>query len=208
MDLNRKKRTRTIITCAITLAIMAFIFVQSAMPDYASAEESDFFVSIAETIIGAVSTATVDPEALSMVIRKIAHFTEYLVFGASLVLTVRELTANVPAWRRAQKASRKKEDAQKEGTQKEDAQIEGTQKEERKNYSATPLITGIIAWGAGTLYAVTDEFHQYFVPGRCCDWKDMCIDSAGVATGCLLCLLVVLKLTRKTEMGSGTITGT
>nr|MCR4815373.1 VanZ family protein [Lachnospiraceae bacterium] len=54
----------------------------------------------------------------------------------------------------------------------------------------------------------TDEFHQYFVPGRCCDWKDMCIDSAGVATGCLLCLLVVLKLTRKTEMGSGTITGT
>ena len=197
MDLNRKKRTRTIITCAITLAIMAFIFVQSAMPDYASAEESDFFVGIAETIIGAVSTATVDPEALSTVIRKIAHFTEYLVFGASLVLTVRELTANVPAWRKAQKASCKKEDAQKEGTQKE----------ERKNYSATPLITGIIAWGAGTLYAVTDEFHQYFVPGRCCDWKDMCIDSAGVATGCLLCLLVVLKLTRKTEMVSGTITG-
>ena len=39
---------------------------------------------------------------------------------------------------------------------------------------------------AGALYAVTDEIHQFFVPGRSCEFRDVCIDTAGVAAGALL----------------------
>ncbi len=42
---------------------------------------------------------------------------------------------------------------------------------------------GLWAWSVGTVYALSDEFHQYFVPGRGPALKDVCIDSAGVAAG-------------------------
>lgn len=46
------------------------------------------------------------------------------------------------------------------------------------------------AWAVGTLYAVSDEIHQMFVPGRGPAVRDVCIDSAGVAAGiALLCLI-------------------
>lgn len=38
----------------------------------------------------------------------------------------------------------------------------------------------------GILYAVSDEIHQAFVPGRSCELRDMCIDAAGLLTGVLL----------------------
>ena len=46
------------------------------------------------------------------------------------------------------------------------------------------------AWGIGTFYAVTDEIHQLFSPGRSCEFRDMCIDCAGVLTGILLIILL------------------
>ncbi|MDY2736150.1 VanZ family protein [Intestinibacter sp.] len=33
------------------------------------------------------------------------------------------------------------------------------------------------------LYAVSDEIHQYFVPGRACEFRDVVIDSCGVLFG-------------------------
>ncbi len=155
---------------------MAFIFVQSAMPDYASAEESDFFVTIAKAIIGTVSTWSVDPEILSMVIRKTAHFTEYMVFGVSLLLTVGELAGKI----------RKRRDSSADF-----GAVDGNEK------AILP------AWLIGTLYAVSDEIHQSFVPGRFCSWKDMCIDSAGVITGCMLCLAVLHLIAKRIEKKNG-----
>lgn len=47
------------------------------------------------------------------------------------------------------------------------------------------------AWLVGTLYAVSDEIHQMFVPGRGPAVRDVCIDSAGVAAGvAILCLIL------------------
>ena len=39
------------------------------------------------------------------------------------------------------------------------------------------------------LYAVSDEIHQYFVPGRACRFLDMLIDTAGSAFGSALSIL-------------------
>ena len=34
-----------------------------------------------------------------------------------------------------------------------------------------------------SFYAATDEWHQYFVPGRACMWQDWVIDTLGVLLG-------------------------
>lgn len=34
-----------------------------------------------------------------------------------------------------------------------------------------------------SLYAATDEWHQYFVPGRSCMWQDWLLDTSGVLLG-------------------------
>ena len=39
------------------------------------------------------------------------------------------------------------------------------------------------AWGVATVYAASDEFHQWFVPGRHAAVQDVVIDSCGAATG-------------------------
>ena len=47
----------------------------------------------------------------------------------------------------------------------------------------------IISLGIGILYAISDEIHQYFVPGRSCTIKDVYIDSLGIATG--ICFILI-----------------
>ena len=42
-----------------------------------------------------------------------------------------------------------------------------------------------------TLYAISDEFHQEFVPGRSCELRDVVID----VSGCI-CALLIIKLWR------------
>lgn len=44
----------------------------------------------------------------------------------------------------------------------------------------------LIAWGATTLYASTDEFHQLFVAGRSGEIRDVCIDSIGALVGVII----------------------
>lgn len=60
----------------------------------------------------------------------------------------------------------------------------------------------VISFAIGTLYAITDEIHQLFVLGRSCEFRDVVIDSLGVATGILI-LLIILEILRKREMKSG-----
>ena len=47
------------------------------------------------------------------------------------------------------------------------------------------------AWGIGTLYAASDEFHQGFVAGRGPSVRDVMIDSSGVIAGTLLLLWIL-----------------
>ena len=179
-DTNKQNRILTIIFCAITLGIMAFIFVQSAMPDYVSDEESSYIVDIVKGIINSVGNSSINPELLTTIVRKLAHFTEYLVFGASLVLSIKGLTEIICA--RKNKETRS-------------SSIDETK-------SKTLIMWPLLAWAFGTLYAISDEFHQYFVPGRSCELRDMCIDSAGVAVGCIICMIILKNLNKK-KISSG-----
>lgn len=44
-------------------------------------------------------------------------------------------------------------------------------------------------WAVCSFYAATDELHQFFVPGRSCQIRDVLIDSAGALTGICFCML-------------------
>ena len=179
-DIKKRNRILTIIYCAITLGIMAFIFVQSAMPDYASAEESSYIVDIVKGIINSVGNSSINPELLTTIVRKLAHFTEYLVFGVSLVLSIKSLAEIISV--------RKNKDS---GSSSID-----------KTKSKAINLWFLLAWAFGTIYAISDELHQYFVPGRSCEVRDMCIDSAGVAVGCIICMIILKNLNKK-KISSG-----
>ena len=56
----------------------------------------------------------------------------------------------------------------------------------------------LIAWGIGTVYAATDELHQFFVSGRNAAILDVCIDSCGVIAGVGVMLWL---LTRRKSVG-------
>lgn len=56
--------------------------------------------------------------------------------------------------------------------------------------------TYLLALGIAACYAVTDEIHQLFVPGRAGRFSDVCIDTAGAALG-LLFLFFILKIIGK-----------
>lgn len=43
----------------------------------------------------------------------------------------------------------------------------------------------------GLIYAITDEYHQSFVPGRGPSFVDVCIDTTGVFIGILIILAIV-----------------
>ena len=49
-----------------------------------------------------------------------------------------------------------------------------------------PAVPALVA-----LYAVSDEIHQLFVPGRACTFIDICIDTAGGITGIALSILLL-----------------
>ncbi|MDO4377224.1 MAG: VanZ family protein, partial [bacterium] len=84
-------------------------------------------------------------ELLNLIIRKLAHFTEYLILG---VLVINMFTKN--------------------------------------NIPKSYLISIIFC----VIYAISDEIHQFLIPGRACQIKDILIDSIGSITGIYLYKLI------------------
>lgn len=93
---------------------------------------------------------------VGLIVRKLAHFSEYALLGFSLMLHI--------------------------------AQIQ------KKTAVCLPVLW---AWGIGTLYAASDEFHQGFVAGRGPSIVDVTIDSAGVIAGVLFLAWILLRKTKK-----------
>ena len=72
------------------------------------------------------------------------------------------------------------------------------------SYKGKKLLKLLSSFLLGTLYAVLDEFHQYFIPGRGCEINDMLFDALGVAIGICIMLFVVLiikSITKNKALG-------
>ena len=64
----------------------------------------------------------------------------------------------------------------------------------RLNYKKIILITISII-----LFAVIDELHQKFIPGRSFNVKDIISDIAGILAAVVFCVLVFRKITERIE---------
>jgi VanZ family protein len=84
--LNNRKRG---LHFALTAAVMIFIFIQSALPGDISGAESNIIVRMITSIV------QTDPETVAFAVRKTAHFTEYMLLGACLLLNVRDCFAHL-----------------------------------------------------------------------------------------------------------------
>ena len=56
-----------------------------------------------------------------------------------------------------------------------------------KMYNKRRIILTIIV---GMVYATSDEIHQFFVPGRSAEVRDVCIDTLGVICGVIIATVV------------------
>ena len=143
---------------AFSIAVMALIFIHSAMPSDLSSAESGLIVDFLM-------------KRFAFIVRKCAHFLEYTLLGFSFSLTASDY--------------RNPCDGDASGKLDSRAAAKYTLRSAETSGSID-IAAKLISWAFGTLYAVTDEFHQMFVPGRSCEIRDMCIDSCGVATGVLI----------------------
>ncbi len=57
-------------------------------------------------------------------------------------------------------------------------------------FSISPGRRFVVVLALCAMYAASDEIHQYFVPGRSCEMRDVAIDSLGSLAGATLCHLI------------------
>ena len=145
MKTETAKKLKNMAYLMPTILCMTAIFLFSMAPGEDSARQSGLFVRAISELISDVSKRSVSPEtfgALQLIVRKIAHLTEYAALGASCsfyMIHAREI-----------------------------------------NKKRTVFF---IATFISFIYAITDEIHQYFVPGRYGTFSDVLIDTCGALIG-------------------------
>lgn len=121
---------------------MTIIFIMSSFNSIESSNQSNFIVDVIANIFHITNI-----NILSIIIRKLAHYTEYLILGI-LVMNL-------------------------------------------NNKKSKSIYLSIIIC---LLYAISDEFHQSFVPGRSCQLYDVAIDFFGSLTGIFIYKLINKKI--------------
>ena len=133
--------------------------------------------------------------SLDFWVRKSAHFTEYMVLGVMLMLAADMFRAGrrAKADSRSQAGRRAKADSRSQVSSRNRTQ-DNDRRIGRKGDAALAIVVGVV-------YAVFDEVHQYFVPGRACQLRDMIIDICGVSAGVLiaLCALWIIRKLKRSK---------
>ena len=192
---------KKLILLIVLIGIMGFIYYMSAQPVLQSGEMSfgvDRWVC-SHFVDGFESMTPQEQEAMVMSldfwVRKSAHFTEYMVLGVMLMLAADMFRAGrrAKADSRSQAGRRAKADSRSQVSSRNRTQ-DNDRRIGRKGDAAMAIVVGVV-------YAVFDEVHQYFVPGRACQLRDMIIDICGVSAGVLiaLCALWIIRKLKRSK---------
>ena len=174
-------RIATIVSVLAVVFMCAVIFTLSAQPADDSTELS---MGIVWHIIGFIVPGydQMSPagqlywqQLLDHPVRKTAHFLEYAVLGALMMNMV---------WHLARESGKRASDGNAANT-------------------SSIVKLGVIAWILATAYAVTDEIHQLFVPGRAFMFSDIVRDSAGALAGVFVFALALMAIKRHRKAKSG-----
>lgn len=146
--MNKNKK---MISWIMLIAWMGIIFFMSHQPGEVSSSQSELVLKIFSFL--GIELKQYFGELATLVIRKTAHFSEYLILFL--------FAYNVSRFYFTTKKAR--------------------------------LYSIIFVF----LYASTDEFHQYFIPGRNMAFKDVLIDTSGGVIGYLIMKIVeIVKLNK------------
>lgn len=167
-----------IVSAMAVFAVCAFIFYMSERPaDESDALSLDFVWHIVGFIVPGYDQMSAAEqlnwqEMLNYPVRKLAHFTEFAILGALVLNLLVQIKRRQLATETLVPAS-----------------------------ALGPYIKRICAaaWSFATLYAVTDEIHQIFVPGRTGKPTDVLIDSAGILFGILIVALVLHLIAKRKQ---------
>ncbi len=128
------------INLILVIIWMILIFIMSSFNGNDSSMQSNFIVNIISNIFNIKNI-----ELLSLIVRKLAHFSEYFILGILLCRYINDIN---------------------------------------KLSSLTLLI--------GTIYALSDEVHQIYVPGRSFAIRDILIDTLGIILS-----IIIYKIIKK-----------
>ena len=201
--MTMSKNVSIVISAVAVIAACAFIFLMSSRAGGESGALSraivDFFVQFLvpgySQMLPMEQTAWYD--AIHLVVRKLAHFSEFAILGAlaaNLLVRLEHTgmttrTSSVEGDRRA--PSDVRSESRPQLTNEHQASRAGTSVSGLKK-----LKPYAIAWAFSIAYAASDEIHQLFVPGRACMPLDVLIDSSGALAGVAIFALAVQLLIR------------
>lgn len=146
--MNKNKK---IIAWIILIGWMGLIFGMSHQPGEVSSNQSELVLKIF-SLIG-IQLNDYFGELATFVIRKTAHFSEYMILFL--------LAYNVTRY--------------------------------YINNNKTRILLIVFVF----LYACSDEFHQYFIPGRAMAFKDVLIDTSGGIAGYIIVTIIEKVKIRK-----------
>ena len=171
----------TVVSACAVIAMCIFIFMMSSMPADDSTELSMGVVwHIIGFIVPGYDQMTLAEQfqwqqMLDHPLRKVAHFLEYTLLGVLMMNLAYRI-----------------------------ARLHGDAATGRGDCVKPPVSSplrplAIAAWAAATAYAITDEIHQIFVPGRACMVTDVLVDTAGVLLGVMVVALIIRAFCRATS---------
>ena len=119
------------------------------------------------------------------VVNPAAHFCEYAVFGALLANAWRFLVPLGHDGAQTDCCSANRADAPTlaPGVR---GRISCARSRSSRSSVRVSWLAVLLAVACASLYGVTDELHQYFVPGRACDPADWLVDTCGAVLGAML----------------------
>lgn len=154
---SKKQKIFILLTGALTVALMVFIFCMSQKNADHSSQSSGRIVKLfIRLFVWDFESFDMEKQMrvkdiMTVIVRKGAHFSEFAALGLLLSLHLSSLKKHL--------------------------------------WPALPI---------GILYAVSDEIHQIFIPGRSCEFRDMCIDAGGILLGFLIVHIILLIRKKKT----------
>ena len=182
-------RTHKFFLTALLIFQMLFIFTMSSFGHTSSDAQSNLFVDfIAQNfphVRHGLENNLISLNTLVFLVRKTAHFTEYAILGGLFFL-------NLKNWLKSNSTL----------TEKSRLQTTKTLAKKNPNTQLTKTITKKAPLNSvkyalamsiflSFLYAITDEIHQIFVPGRSAQFRDVLIDTLGASFGATITYLII-----------------
>lgn len=165
-----KRHQRPLLLLLLVLQ-MTLIFTMSSFGSDSSNAQSNQIIHVLHQVFPNLSNehSFFGASNLTLVVRKTAHFAEYVILGLLFFLVYRAYFVKLT------------------NAKFSDTKLSNIKLSDVKFSDAKLLLFALCS---SFLYACTDELHQLFVSGRSGQFTDVLIDTLGAFFGCLLLLMI------------------